>query len=135
MKEKIYYFRGQIEEGKNYTWMDTARMARMGGHYTHGILKKCAGRWPKKKASKQFLMKKILLLIAIATTAQADEYDEQRQTAILQQMQQQQTTEFLLDYGRQASENFEAQMPEARGRAIREEYIERKAYEQAITGE
>jgi hypothetical protein len=79
-------------------------------------------------------MRKILLLIAIATSAQADEVDIQRQTAILQQMQQTQTQEFLQDYNRQATEDWEAQMPAARGRAIRERYAERRAYEDATTG-
>jgi hypothetical protein len=79
-------------------------------------------------------MRKILLLIAIATTAQADEYDIQRQTAILQQMQQTQTQEYLQEYNRQAEADWEAQQPEARGRAIREKYMEREAFKNAITG-
>jgi hypothetical protein len=80
-------------------------------------------------------MRKILLLIAIATgEANADEYDEQRQTAILQQMQQTQTQEYLQEYNRQAEADWEAQQPEARGRAIREKYMEREAFENAITG-
>ena len=55
----------------------------------------------------------------------ADDTTDQAQLQVLQQQQ----TQFLLDYGRQSEADWEARMPEARGRAIREKYAERRAYE------
>ena len=55
----------------------------------------------------------------------ADDTTDQAQLQVLQQQQ----TQFLLDYGRQSEADWEARMPAARGRAIREKYAERRAYE------
>ena len=61
----------------------------------------------------------------------ADDTTDQAQLQVLQQMQ----TQFLLDYGRQSEADWEARMPEARGRAIREKYAERKLYNDIMENE
>jgi len=71
----------------------------------------------------------ILAALVAYQDTRADEYTDQQQLQVLQQMQQQQQTQFLIDYGRQSEADWEARMPEARGRAIREKYAERRAYE------
>jgi capsular polysaccharide biosynthesis protein len=77
----------------------------------------------------------VATLVASLVTyyVKADEYTDQQQLQVLQQIQQTQQFEQMQEYGRQATEDYENQMPEARGRAIREKYMERQAYEQAIT--
>jgi len=61
----------------------------------------------------------------------ADDTTDQAQLQVLQQQQ----TQFLLDYGRQSEADWEARMPEARGRAIREKYAERKLYNDIMENE
>jgi hypothetical protein len=75
-----------------------------------------------------------LALVHATSKSQADEISDQQQAQAVQQIQATQQAEQMQEYGRQASEDWEAQQPAARGRAIREEYLERQAFEKSITG-